>query len=52
MSDFFLVFDQITVWIGQALRSFTGHWLTTILLFLIVLNFIVSLLLIFRGGSR
>lgn len=52
MEDLFLVFDAAVRWLGEALSVFTGHWFTTILLFLMVLSFIVSLLIIFRGDRR
>lgn len=50
MSDLYSVFDAVVRWIGEALFAFSEHWFTLILLFLFVLNFIVSLLILFRGG--
>lgn len=50
MEDLFLAFDAFVNWIGEALHTFSGHWFTLILLFLFILNFIVSLLILFRGG--
>lgn len=52
MDNLFLVFDFAVRILGQALESFTSHWYTTILLFITVLGFIVSLALIFRGDRR
>lgn len=49
MENLFLVFKQATVWIGEFLDTCTSHWYLQILLFLIVLQFIVTLLLVFRG---
>lgn len=49
-SDFLSVLDRYTVWIRELIRTLNSHWLTQILLFLFVLDIIVSLLIVFRGG--
>lgn len=50
MSDLSLVFQQIFVWLGEFLALCRSSWLLTVALFLILLDLIVSILLIVRGG--
>lgn len=50
MSDLSLVFQQIFVWLGEFLTLCRSSWLLTVALFLILLDLIVSILLIVRGG--
>lgn len=52
MDSFRLVVRQIAVWIGQFLAWCGQSWLTTILLFLLVLSGIVSTILSVRGGKN
>lgn len=51
MNDLNLVFEQVATWIGQFLALCTSNWFLTICLFLAVLNLIVSVLLVVRGGK-
>lgn len=50
MSDLALVFQQIFVWIGEFLAVCRSSWLLTVAVFLIILDLIVSILLVIRGG--
>lgn len=50
MSDLVLVFKQVAAWIGQFLNVCHDHWIMQIALFLIVLDLIVSVILVARGG--
>lgn len=50
MSDLALIFQQIFVWIGEFLTVCRSSWLLTVAVFLIILDLIVSILLIIRGG--
>lgn len=50
MSDLEIVFRQIFVWIGEFLSVCRSSWLLTVAVFLIILDLIVSILLIIRGG--
>lgn len=50
MSDLELIFRQVFVWIGEFLTLCRSSWLLTVALFLILLDLIVSILLIVRGG--
>lgn len=50
MSDLSLVFKQIAVWIGQFLNLCQNHWLLQVALFLIVLELVVGVILVVRGG--
>lgn len=52
MSDLEIVFQQIFVWIGEFLAVCRSSWLLTIAIFLIILDVIVSILLIIRGGHE
>lgn len=51
MEQLSLVFRQMAVWIGQFLAKCTSDWFLTILLFLMVLNLIVSVIIAVRGGK-
>ena len=50
MRDLQLVFEAVANWIGQFLALCTSNWLLSIILFLAVLNLIVSVILGLRGG--
>lgn len=52
MSDLSLAFRQIAVWIGQFLSMCQDHWLLQVALFLIVLDLIVGVLIVVRGGKN
>lgn len=50
MSDLSLVFQQIFVWLGEFLALCRSSWLLTVAVFLVLLDLIVSILLVVRGG--
>ena len=50
MSDLSLVFQQVFVWLGEFLALCRSSWLLTVAVFLILLDLIVSILLVVRGG--
>lgn len=50
MNELRLVFEAVANWIGQFLALCTSNWLLSILLFLAVLNLIVSVIVAVRGG--
>lgn len=52
MSDLSLLFRQIAVWIGQFLAMCQDYWLLQVALFLIVLDLIVGVLIVVRGGKN
>lgn len=50
MEDLSLIFKQFVVWFAQLFETCRSSWLLTIAIFLMVLDLIVSILLIIRGG--
>lgn len=52
MSDLTLFFRQLAVWIGQFLSMCQEHWLLQVALFLFVLDLIVGVILVVRGGKN
>lgn len=52
MASFELVVQKMAVWIGEFLSKCLESWFTSILLFLMVLNLIVSVLIALRGGKK
>lgn len=52
MSDLTLLFRQFAVWIGQFLSLCRDRWLLQVALFLFILDFIVGVLIVVRGGKN
>lgn len=51
MDDLVSVFDFCVDLIRQYILMLNSHWLTQIILYLIVLSLVVSTILIMRGGK-